>query len=65
MTSRNKASRTIEESADKMEREKTKGDEYETSLAEEEKILESIQDSLKGNVPNNEICLLSIPIYVR
>lgn len=48
-----------------MEREKTKGDEYETSLAEEEKILESIQDSLKGNVLNNEICLLSIPIYVR
>ncbi|KAF8707321.1 hypothetical protein AX14_013615 [Amanita brunnescens Koide BX004] len=45
--SKNKASRTIEESTDKMEREKTKADEYETSLAAEEKILESIQDSLK------------------
>ena len=42
-----------------MEREKNKADEYETSLAEEEKILESIQDSLKGKVASNEMYRLS------
>jgi hypothetical protein len=47
-----------------MEREKTKADEYETSLAAEEKILESIQDSLKGEF-GNETRRLPIPIYVR
>ncbi|KAK2462864.1 hypothetical protein APHAL10511_005062 [Amanita phalloides] len=44
---RNKAAQTIEDSAEKEKREKTKVDEYEASLADEEKILESIQDSLK------------------
>jgi structural maintenance of chromosome 4 len=43
-----KALRTIEDSVDKMEREKIKSEGYEASLDEEEKILESIRDSLKG-----------------
>ncbi|KAJ7287614.1 RecF/RecN/SMC [Mycena rebaudengoi] len=42
-----KALRTIEDSVDKMEREKIKSEGYEASLDEEEKILESIRDSLK------------------
>ena len=43
-----KAIRDIEDNLDKMEREKTKVDEYEASLVAEEKILEGIRDSLKG-----------------
>jgi hypothetical protein len=62
---KNKASRTIEESADKMEREKTKVDEYEASLAQEEKILETIQDSLKGEPASNEMHRLLISVHVR
>lgn len=42
------AQRTIEESADKMVSEKNKLTEHEASLEREEKILEGIRDSLKG-----------------
>ncbi len=38
-----------------MEREKAKADEYETSLAQEEQVLESIQDSLKGESASSGI----------
>jgi structural maintenance of chromosome 4 len=48
-----KAVRDMEDNLDKMEREKTKVDEYEASLVAEEKILEGIRDSLKGT-----FCLL-------
>jgi len=38
----------MEDSTAKIKREKKKHDEYEVSLGEEEKVLEGIQDSLKG-----------------
>jgi hypothetical protein len=43
------ALRAVEESADKIKRNKVKVEEHEASLLEEEKILEGIRDSLKGN----------------
>jgi structural maintenance of chromosome 4 len=43
-----KAIRDIEDNSEKMEKEKTKADQYEASLVAEEKILEGIRDSLKG-----------------
>lgn len=46
-SSRKKAMHTIEDSAEKMEREGAKVEENEASLAEEEKVLERIRDSLK------------------
>ena len=39
---------TIEDSTEKMEKERAKVEENEASLAEEEKVLERIRDSLKG-----------------
>ncbi|PFH48128.1 hypothetical protein AMATHDRAFT_150602 [Amanita thiersii Skay4041] len=45
---RTKAARAIEESIRKMEKEKEKADMHEASLAEEERVLEDIRDSLKG-----------------
>ncbi|KAF8633608.1 hypothetical protein AX15_001396 [Amanita polypyramis BW_CC] len=47
ITAKNNAERMIEESTEKMEKEKRKADEHEASLAEEENVLESIRDSLK------------------
>ena len=43
------ALRAVEESADKIKRNKVKVEEHEASLLEEEKILEGIRDSLKGD----------------
>ena len=43
------ALRAVEESADKIKRNKVKVEEHEASLLEEEKVLEGIRDSLKGN----------------
>ena len=43
------ARRAVEESADKIKRNKVKVEEHEASLLEEEKILERIRDSLKGD----------------
>lgn len=42
------AVRTIEDSSDRMKRKKTEVEEYEASLDKEEKVLETIRDSLKG-----------------
>ncbi|KAJ7209498.1 RecF/RecN/SMC [Mycena pura] len=42
-----KAHHTVEDSAEKIEKERAKIDEYEMSLVKEEKILEGIRDSLK------------------
>ena len=43
------ALRAVEESADKIKRNKVKVEEHEASLLEEEKVLEGIRDSLKGD----------------
>jgi structural maintenance of chromosome 4 len=45
---KNQALRDIEDSSEKMEKEKAKVEEFEASLVAEEKILEGIRDSLKG-----------------
>ncbi|KAG6830095.1 hypothetical protein H0H92_002268 [Tricholoma furcatifolium] len=42
-----KAIRDVKDNTDKIEREKKKAEEYEAKLVEEEKVLESIRDSLK------------------
>jgi hypothetical protein len=44
------AARSVTDSAEKMEREKKKLEEFEASLEREEKILEGIRDSLKGSI---------------
>ncbi|KAF9469527.1 RecF/RecN/SMC N terminal domain-containing protein [Collybia nuda] len=46
-SAKNKAARDIEDNSEKMKKEKTKVDEYEASLVQEEKVLEGIRDSLK------------------
>ena len=52
------ALRAVEESADKIKRNKVKVEEHEASLLEEEKILEGIRDSLKGNFHSFFILLI-------
>ncbi len=47
---KHEAIRFISTSAEKMEKEQAKIAEYEESLSKEEKVLERIQDGLKGNV---------------
>ncbi|KAG6860855.1 hypothetical protein C0995_006719 [Termitomyces sp. Mi166 len=46
-SAKTKAVRDVEENAEKIEREKKKADDYEAKLVEEEKVLESIRDSLR------------------
>ena len=46
--SKDEASRTITSSEEKMEKERSKQEEYEASLEREERVLEGIQESLKG-----------------
>jgi hypothetical protein len=48
-----------------MEREKAKAEEYEDSLAEEEKVLEKIRDSLKGQHTRIEGCFSLTRTYDR
>ena len=46
---RNDALRSIQENTAKVKNEKKKADQYEEELQKEEKVLEGIRDSLKGN----------------
>ena len=46
---RNDAIRSIQENTAKVKNEKKKADQYEEELQKEEKVLEGIRDSLKGN----------------
>ena len=58
------ALRAVEESADKIKRNKVKVEEHEASLLEEEKILEGIRDSLKGNLHSIFILPISDTLFI-
>ena len=60
-----KAIRDIEDNSNKMEREKTKVDEYEASLVAEEKILEGIRDSLKGTFCPPRSMIVNVLSYMQ
>jgi structural maintenance of chromosome 4 len=63
--SRSEASRTFESSVTKIEKEKSKVEEYEASLTKEEKVLEEIRDSLKGTIVDFHVVFVLLTLVHR